>query len=84
MPPAAGCIPPDGPPRPTLEELRAKYGPNWGIGQTNPPAKPIPWSEQVKPWEDIAISPDLGASLGRPNLTAEQRKVVKPAKPAAA
>lgn len=39
--------------RPTMEELKAKYGPNWGIDALNaPPAnagKPVPsWDEIVK------------------------------------
>ena len=54
--------------RPTIEELRAKYGPNWGIGfkpdkLARPVEQPIPWNEQVLPWEKITISERLKARV---------------------
>lgn len=48
--------------RPTLDELRAKHGPNWGI--TQPDRRPvIPWDQQAPSWDQIQISDELRAQI---------------------
>jgi len=46
--------------RPTIEQLRAKYGENWGLKDPlKPEIKKIPWDQQVLPWSEIKITTQL-------------------------
>lgn len=47
--------------RPTLDELRAKHGENWGLKDPlkRESSKKIPWDQQALSWDQIQISDEL-------------------------
>ncbi|UFW91011.1 hypothetical protein BjapCC829_21715 [Bradyrhizobium barranii] len=55
-----GLLPPPRERRPTLDELKAKYGPNWGIGGDVEPVKTL---QRVRTKADYIAHPAIGDTL---------------------